>query len=175
MAVLVRAAAEADLDALVELNGSVQGLHVRLYPSDFKETSVADKVRAFFATRLGEIAVAESDGATVGYVWCEAQRLPETPFTPAKPRLYIHHLSVASPARRRGVGAALVRYAQQLAGTQGLPEIALGVWAANRDALRFFKTQGFVLTTATLRKRSDTPRVSPAKNDRSPRRSDPKA
>jgi ribosomal protein S18 acetylase RimI-like enzyme len=157
MTILVRAASEADIDTLGELNGFVQGLHARLYPNDFKQTLGANDLRAFFAARLGAIAVAESDSATVGYVWCEAQNLPETPFTPAKPRVYVHHLSVAPSARRRGVGAALMRHVLQWAEAQGLQEITLGVWAANRDALRFFKAQGFVPTTATLRKGLDGP------------------
>ncbi len=152
MAVRVRAASEADLDAVVELNGYVQDLHARLYPKDFKQTSGGEDVRAFFAARLGVIAVAESDDAIVGYSLREAQNLAETPFSPPRVRLYIHHLSVAPSARRRGVGAALMRHVQQLAEAQGLQEIALGAWAANRDAMRFFEAQGFIISAATLRK-----------------------
>lgn len=153
MAVLVRPASEADLDAVVELNGFVQELHERLYPDDFKQAPDADGVRAFFVARLSAIAVAESKNAIVGYVWYEAQSLPETSFSPAKPRLYVHHLSVAPSARRRGVGAALMRHVELLATAQGLPEIALGAWAANSVAMDFFAAQGFVQITATLRKR----------------------
>jgi ribosomal protein S18 acetylase RimI-like enzyme len=153
MAVLVRPASEADLDALVELNGFVQELHARLYPDDFKQTSDPVGVRAFFVARLSAIAVAELESAIVGYVWYEAQSLPETAFSPAKPRLYVHHLSVEPSARRRGVGAALIGHVEQLAAMQGLPEVALGAWAANSVALRFFAAQGFIQMTATLRKR----------------------
>jgi ribosomal protein S18 acetylase RimI-like enzyme len=157
MPVLVRPASEADLDAVVELNGFVQELHGRLYPDDFKQTSDADGVRAFFVMRLSAIAIAESENVIVGYVWYEAQSLPETSFSPAKPRLYVHHLSVAPSARRRGVGAALMRHVEHLAAAHDLPEIALGAWVANSGALDFFAAQGFVQTTATLRKKSGGP------------------
>ena len=164
MAVLVRPASEADLDAIVELNRFVQQLHADLHPDDFKQAPDADGVRAFFVARLSAIAVAESESAIVGYVWYETQSLPETAFSPAKSRLYVHHLSVAPSARRRGVAAALMRHVERLASVRGLSEIVLGAWAANKVALRFFAAQGFVQTAATLRKRLRAPQSFAAKS-----------
>ncbi|HLH48362.1 MAG TPA: GNAT family N-acetyltransferase [Roseiarcus sp.] len=152
MPATVRPASEADIDALIRLNDAVQSLHAELYPDEFKPRPDASALRAFFAAHLSAIALAELDGAAVGYVWREAQSRPETPFSPARPRLFVHHLAVAAQARRRGVGTALMRYVEQDAARQGLSEIALGVWTRNRDALAFFQARGFAETTATLRK-----------------------
>lgn len=152
MSATVRPASEADLDALVRLNDAVQSLHAKLYPDKFKQRPDPSALRAFFAPRLPAIALAEIDGEAVGYVWREAQSRPETPFSPARPRLYVHHVAVAPRARRRGVGSALMRYVEQDAARQGLSEIALGVWTQNRDALAFFRARGFAETTATLQK-----------------------
>ena len=52
MSVEVRAASEADLDALIQLNRLVQNLHAALYPGDFKSVAEPSAVREFFAARL---------------------------------------------------------------------------------------------------------------------------
>lgn len=99
MSMEVRAASEADLGALVRLNQVVQSLHAALYPSDFKQAPDPSAVTAFFAARLADpkcaIGIAELDLAPVGYIWFETQPRPETPFTLARPRIYVHHVSVA--------------------------------------------------------------------------------
>jgi ribosomal protein S18 acetylase RimI-like enzyme len=148
----VRPASKADIDALVRLNDAVQSLHAELYPDQFKQRLDPAALRAFFAAHLSAIALAELDGAPVGYVWREAQSRPETPFSPARPRLYVHHLAVTAQARRRGVGSALMGYVEQDAARQGLSEIALDVRTQNRVALAFFQARGFAGTSATLQK-----------------------
>jgi GNAT superfamily N-acetyltransferase len=54
--------------------------------------------------------IAEAHGVPIGYVWFEVQAQPETPFRPRRPRIYVHHISVAPEARRRGTATALLRY-----------------------------------------------------------------
>ena len=157
MTMEVRAASEADFDALVQLNRVVQRLHAALYPSDFKQEIDPCAVRAFFASRLAApksgIGIAEAYGVPIGYVWFEVQAQPETPFRPPRPRIYVHHISVAPEARRRGIAAALMRYVEHRAASQGIDEIALDTWAANLDAQRFFRAQGFAVFNVMLRKK----------------------
>src|SRR5208282_6148765 len=109
MSVEVRAALEVDLDALIQLNRVVQSLHAALYPGDFTQEVDPSAVRTFFAARLASpksaIVIAEADRVPVGYVWLEVQVRPETPFTPRRPRIYVHHIAVAPEARRRGIAA----------------------------------------------------------------------
>ena len=116
MTMEVRAASEADFDALVQPNQVVQRLHAALYPSDFKQEVDPCAVRAFFASRLAApkngIGIAEAYGVPIGYVWFEVQAQPETPFRPPRPRIYVHHISVAPEARRRGTATALLRYVE---------------------------------------------------------------
>jgi ribosomal protein S18 acetylase RimI-like enzyme len=157
MSVKVRAASEADLDALVQLNQVVQNLHAVLYPGDFKQVADPSAVRTFFAARLAgsksAIGIAEADRVPVGYVWFEVQVRPETPFTLPPPRIYVHHISVAPEARRRGIAAALMRYVEHRAASEGIHEIALDTWAANLDAQHFFGSQGFATFNVALRKK----------------------
>jgi ribosomal protein S18 acetylase RimI-like enzyme len=156
MSVEVRAASEADLEAVVQLNQMVQNLHSVLYPGDFKQVADRSAVRTFFAGRLvspkSAIGIAEADRVPVGYVWFEVQERPETPFTPPRPRIYVHHISVAPEARRRGIATALMRYVEHRAASEGIHEIALDTWASNLDAQRFFGSQGFVTFSVALRK-----------------------
>ncbi|QCI68863.1 GNAT family N-acetyltransferase [Phreatobacter stygius] len=162
MPVDVRAATEADLDRLVELNQVVQGLHAALYPGDFKPTADPVEMRTFFAARLdgphSAIGIAETDGIPVGYVLFDVQVRPETPLTPPRARLYVQHIAVAAAARRRGVAAALMRYVEGRALFEGIDEIALDIWSANLDAQHFFAAQGFAAFNVTLRKTLAEPR-----------------
>ena len=157
MAVNVRTASVADLGVLIRLNQVVQNLHAALYPEDFKEVADPSAVGAFFAERLIDpkcaIYIAEADDVPVGYVWFELQVRLETPFTPSRPRIYVHHISVAPEARRRGIATALFHLVEQRAASENIREIALDTWAANLDAQHFFGSLGFVPLRMGLRKR----------------------
>ena len=111
MTLEVRAASDANLDALVRLNRAVQTWHAAQYPDDFKRAADPSAVKAFFALRLDDpksaIGIAEADRLPVGYVWSEVQPRPK--------RRSIHHgrvptSAVGPDARRRQIGAALVKY-----------------------------------------------------------------
>jgi ribosomal protein S18 acetylase RimI-like enzyme len=158
MTIMIREATDADLDALVRLNQIVQSVHAELYPDDFLPTIDADGLRALLAPRLGNVAIAEMNGEPVGYMWCEVQTRPASPFSPARRRLYVHHLSVAPDARRNGVASALMAHAETHAEGEELDEIALSHWAANTGAAQFFAAHGFAPYQILMRKRlSDSP------------------
>jgi ribosomal protein S18 acetylase RimI-like enzyme len=156
MAVNVRNASVTDLGVIIWLNQVVQNLHAALYPEDFKEVADPSAVGVFFAGRLTDpncaLGIAEADGVPVGYVWFELQVRPETPFTPSRRRIYVHHVSVAPEARRRGIATALFHFVEQRAASENIREIALHAWAANLDAQHFFGSLGFVPLRMGLRK-----------------------
>ena len=141
MAINVRTVSEGDIEALTELNQFVQKLHATAYPEYFKQIAFPSIVREFFAEKLAAsmnaIGIAEEDGVPVGYVWFVVQNQPETPFTLPRRRMYVHHIAVAPDVRRRGAATALMRYVEQQAACQGIDEIALDAWCANRDARTF--------------------------------------
>jgi ribosomal protein S18 acetylase RimI-like enzyme len=157
MSVEVRAALVADLDALIRLNHVVQSLHAALYPHDFTHMVDPSAVRSFFAARLAApknaIGIAEVDRVPVGYVWFEVQVRPETPFTPPRHRIYVHHIAVVPEARRRGIATALMHYVEHQAASEDIDEVALDTWAANLDAQHFFGSQGFAAFNVVLRKK----------------------
>jgi ribosomal protein S18 acetylase RimI-like enzyme len=157
MTIVVRIATDADLETLVRLNQVVQSVHAELYPDDFAAMVDADGLKALLGPRLENIAIAEIDDEPVGYVWCEVQSRPASPFSPAHRRLYVHHLSVLPDTRRRGVASTLMAHTEALAEGEELNEIALSHWAANTGAQTFFAAQGFAPYMWLLRKKlSDT-------------------
>jgi ribosomal protein S18 acetylase RimI-like enzyme len=156
MPIVVRRATGADAGTLVQLNRTVQDLHVRLYPDDFKPVVTEPDAAAFFSERLNTpdcvFGIAEADATPVGYVWFDLQSRPETPFTPARRRLYVHHISVVPEAQRHGIGSALMNYVEQRAVLESAEEIALAAWSTNLGAQNFFMSHGFTGFTVAFRK-----------------------
>jgi diamine N-acetyltransferase len=147
MAVIVRNAVDADLDPLISLNAQVQSLHAQVYPADFKSLTDEAEVRDFFASVMRQtdhtILLAQIDGAVVGYAWIEIQDRPQTPFTWAKKRVFLHHICVDSGHRRLGVGSALITRVEKQALAGGIGEFVLDMWLLNDTAQVFFKFCGF--------------------------------
>lgn len=156
MSIVVRRATEEDAGTLIQLNRSVQALHVRLYPDDFKQAVAERDAQEFFLGRLKNpdrvFGISESDLSPVGYVWFDLQSRLETPFTPARRRLYVHHISVIPEFHRRGVGSALMQYVEQQAVLNAVEEIALTTWSANLGAQCFFMSHGFTDFNVAFRK-----------------------
>jgi ribosomal protein S18 acetylase RimI-like enzyme len=152
----IRAATNDDLALLAQLNEPVQSLHAALYPADFKGNVDAANVASFFeraaAKPESSIAIAEQDGLPVGYIWFDISARPENAFKPPQSFVYIHHVSVAADARRRGVGSAMLAYAKEKARAAGAEEVRLDTWIANVEAQRFFEAHGFAPFIVMLRR-----------------------
>lgn len=156
MTVTFRNAVDADLGALIRLNAQVQTLHAQAHPADFKSITDAGEVRDFFASVMRQadhtILVAEVEGAVVGYAWFEIQERPQTPFTWAKKKVFLHHIGVDSGHRRLGVGSALITQVEERARAAGIGEVALDMWSLNDTAQAFFKACGMQTYRLFLRK-----------------------
>jgi ribosomal protein S18 acetylase RimI-like enzyme len=161
MVLQIRAATNDDLAILAKLNEPVQSLHAASYPVDFKGDIDAGDVASFFgrvvANPKSTIAISEQDGIPVGYIWFDISARLENAFKPPESFIYIHHVSVAANARRRGVGSAMLAYAREKAHAAGVDEIRLDTWAANVEAQRFFEAQGFTPFIVMLRQPVITP------------------
>jgi ribosomal protein S18 acetylase RimI-like enzyme len=146
MTVTTRNAVDADLDTLVRLNAQVQRLHAQVYPADFKSITDEDEVRDFFASVMRRtdhtVLVAQVDDAVVGYAWFEIQDRPQTPFTWAKKRIFLHHVCVDSGHRRLGVGSTLLTQVGKQALAADIGEVAIDMWSLNDTAQAFFKSCG---------------------------------
>jgi ribosomal protein S18 acetylase RimI-like enzyme len=142
----VRSATEKDIDALVALNGDVQGLHVALFPDRFKETDpddVAAWFRSVLETEDRRALVACEHGVPVGYMSLRIKDRQEHAFCKAHKVLYVDQISVSRKRRNRGVGRALIEAAKAVASNAGIGRLELDVWTENTEAKQIFSSQGF--------------------------------
>lgn len=60
-------------------------------------------------------------------------------------RGWIYHLAVAPPARRRGIGAAMMAAAEAALAARGCPKVNLQVVAENAGVVRFYERLGYAV------------------------------
>jgi ribosomal protein S18 acetylase RimI-like enzyme len=157
MPIEVRPAGESDIDAVLDIHGVVQGLMATLRPDKVKPTVDPVAGSAFFTSKLrnprSRLAIATSDGVTVGYVWFDIGMWPESPLMRARSYVLVNNLSVAAAAQRQGVGSALMRYVEQEAAGLGIDEVDVSHWAVNAEAKRFYASLGFSVFMEVLSKK----------------------
>jgi len=117
---------------------------------------VAGEVRClddFFDGRLaGErrtLLIAELDGRPAGFTFLE----PAVDYFTGQADGHIGMVAVADTAEGKGVGAALMRAAEDWARRHGYPRLHLNVFAANDRARRIYERTGYEIETIRYVKR----------------------
>ena len=124
---------------------------------------VAGEVRClddFFDGRLADspldaardrrrLLVAELDGRPAGFAFLE----PAVDYFTGQADGHIGMVAVAEPAEGKGVGAALMRAAEDWARGCGYPRLHLNVFAANDRARRIYERTGYEIETIRYVKR----------------------
>ena len=142
----IRSAGTDDIADLTRLNLEVHSIHLAAMPDVYRPTTAAE-VGEWFRGRLADAAtkvlVADEDGVAVGYVI--VRRLEWAGHIFALPRVMaeVDQLGVATSARRRGVGRALMAAAEAQARSWGVPTLVLSVVGFNGDALAFYRALGY--------------------------------
>jgi ribosomal protein S18 acetylase RimI-like enzyme len=131
----VRRAASADVDAIAPLFDA--------YRRFYGQAPDLEGARAFVGDRLarGEsvVLLATLDGEAAGFV----QLYPSFSSVAMRRQWILNDLFVTQPARRRGVGLALMRAAEALAREDGARGISLGTMKANRKAKALYEKVGY--------------------------------
>src|SRR5258708_37910161 len=147
MPTAVRPATTADAEIMSSLNADVQAVHAAALPSRFKppgpDTFPPDAAAALLSEPSNLVFIAEADGLPVGYAYAEGIRRPATPFTYAFDMVYLHHISLRAPHRRRGLGGALIDAVRSAARERRIDLVTLDVWTFNQEARAFFRRHGF--------------------------------
>src|SRR4249919_1849212 len=109
---MIRRADSKDADAISQIAGSVQALHVAALPAVFQHDAsdafpVADIVTLMEQpNRLFWIGI--QDARVVGYLYAEIQVQSATRVKLATTRLYVHQMGVLEANRGHGLGTALL-------------------------------------------------------------------
>jgi ribosomal protein S18 acetylase RimI-like enzyme len=104
------------------------------------------------ASWAGRVFVAEAGGDVVGFVSVWGRVPPQEPDEPPHDYAYVSDLVLLPAFRRRGIGRALLRRAEDHARSLGMDAIRIGVMAANRAALDLYEADGYRATHLELRK-----------------------
>jgi ribosomal protein S18 acetylase RimI-like enzyme len=143
----IRKATPADSLTLSRLTRDVQILHAQHHPTIFKMPDSDDFAVSFFDDMLADVAVsifiAEENERAKGCMLCRLIDRPDGPFTFAARTLLIDQISVLPEARSQGIGKALLRRAEVLAGECKVERIHLDSWDFNLKAHGFFESQGY--------------------------------
>ena len=135
-----------DHGVIAKLNESVQTLHYRLYPREFKKFDLSSATNFFKKILISNDSyafIAEVDTEPVGYILCILKTRKENEFQYEKKTLCIDQISLNDEFRKLGIGRNLMNEAFELAKELRVTEIQLDHWVNNEDAGRFFKQMGF--------------------------------
>jgi ribosomal protein S18 acetylase RimI-like enzyme len=153
--VVIRPATDADFDALVELDWSSAVHHVDLDPEYYRLPD-RDALTAFLRRRLAdpgrEVIVAVVAGAVVGMVDVTLADEPDPGSIIRPVRTADLGISVLDGWRGRGIGRALMAAAEQSARRRGARQVVLDMSSANAEALRFYRSLGYVTHGLLLRR-----------------------
>ena len=155
---VIRPATDADFDALLELDWSSAVYHAGLDPEVYRVPD-QDAVAAFLRRRLAdpgrEVLVAEVAGTVVGMVDVTMAEEPDPGSILSPVPTADLGISVLEGWRRRGIGRALMAAAEQSARRRGARQVVLDMSSANADALRFYRSLGYVTRELVLRRPMD--------------------
>jgi GNAT superfamily N-acetyltransferase len=120
-------------------------LYRALLPSDF-QTEDDDAGRAAHFTQImqiksggGEIFVAGKEGELIGFVCITGLLAPQQQDAVDQPYAFLSDFFVVPRFQCRGIGAALMRRAEQFAYARGVRRVALKVLAENSHAIEFYQ------------------------------------
>ena len=144
--ITVRPARQTDLAAIVELWETLMAAHLPLHEELYQtEVHGPDSYRAWVRRhmddRRGVVLVAEYQQSTVGYV-LGAQGARSPVFSVRRVGM-IFDLSVASGARRKGIGSRLVEAVREKFQDMGIRHMQVNFDPRNESASRFWARQGF--------------------------------
>lgn len=143
MKAFVRNAERKDYEAVVNIMGQVQEMHVKWRPDIYKtnkEMIPADK----FAGLLKEVTffVAEADGMVVGVMGIAFRHI-ENPSHVTRNVIFIDSMAVDEKYRGRGIGHLFFEKAKQIKEERHCDAVELQVNAKNKAAYEMYVKCGF--------------------------------
>lgn len=145
-----------NLDDLVELNRTVQELHVAHEPGIFRPfdaSDVRDTLQKLLDDPAATILLASADGKSLGYAQFRVTERKGNAYAFPRTFIEVDQLAVAPDARRQGIGSALIDETFAIAKSLGIATVELSTWSFNEPAKRLFCKKGFDPTWQRMRTR----------------------
>jgi len=137
-----------DIVHVARLNQAIQQLHVEIAPDIFRDGIAIDEYQEFWRDVLGDdtniVLVAQEDSTIVGYLWAQVQVRPQSVFTYARQRLYVHHVGIDLSHQHIGLGSRLLAQAEAIAIERDLKTVIIDCLAANSVAQGFYTKGGYM-------------------------------
>jgi len=130
----IRPAAPHDIDVIT-------AMRVELWPDGTAEEHRSELQEFFDANGQGTFVAELEDGTVAGFI--EAGLRSHADGCETHPVGYIEGWFVAESVRRRNIGAALVRAAEEWARAQGCTEMASDTWITNEVSQRAHERLGY--------------------------------
>ena len=144
----IRSAVVSEYERVSVLWKSVEYLHHDGLPHVFREPNEAwpsrSAVESLIAGPDSTILVAETTNEIAGFITLNVHHVQQTPRMRARRFVMIENMAVDPFHRRRRVGRALLRAAEDWTAQRGIAALQLFVWDFNDAAARFYESEGFV-------------------------------
>lgn len=144
----IRSAVVAEYERLSVLWKGVEYLHHQAFPHIFREPDEVWPIRAAVESLIvgpdSTILIAETNNEIAGFVTLQVHQVKQTSRMRERRFVIIENMSVDPLLRRRGIGRALLRAAEDWAAQRGIADLQLFVWEFNDAAMRFYESEGFV-------------------------------
>ena len=149
-----RTAMMSDYPGICRLAEQGDQHHVDLLPAVFQRPKgparSRDRIAQFVEVSDGDIILATSGGAIIGYICIQIARYPEYPMFKPHEYAQIVEMVVDVPYRQRGIGGLLLDAAKQWSREHGVHSMQTNVWWANETARAFYTRLGFQTITQRM-------------------------
>lgn len=156
----IRSAVGAEYERLSVLWRDVEYQHHQGLPHIFRKPDEGWPTRAavekLIAGPDSTILVAEADNEIAGFLTLQIHRVDQTPRMRGRRFVMIENMAVDPLHRRRGIGRALLRAAEDWTAQRGIAVLQLFVWEFNDAAARFYESEGFVTELRGMARRIPT-------------------
>ncbi len=142
----IRRAETKDIDDILRLLTEVNMVHHTIRPDLFKgpatKYSREELEQKLYIEDDPIFVFTDEEDHMLGYIFCEAQEVKESPLRTGIRTLYIDDLCVDETSRGRHVGKQLYEYVLKYARSKGYYNVTLHVWGGNDAALHFYQKMG---------------------------------
>ena len=146
----IREATRKDYKGISEVFEEVDSLHRKALPHIFREPDgparTEESISSIISDENAALFVAETNGQIIGLVHVLIRETPPIPIMVPRQYAVLENLAVRGGYRRLGVGTSLLKRAHQWALSRKLSQIESNVWEFNKEAIAFYKKQGYATT-----------------------------